>query len=69
MEKSAGQVSRILKRLRLHGIIKKANNAYKYYLTKMGKEVIIAAMKIKEFIIIPALNCEQKNILPEMCKI
>lgn len=39
--KSTGQVSRILKRLRLHGIIKKANNSYKYYLTKMGKEVII----------------------------
>ena len=67
--KSTGQVSRILKRLKLHGIIKKTNNAYKYYLTKMGKEVIIAAMKIKEFIIIPALNCEQKKLLPEMCKI
>ncbi len=55
-EKSTGQVSRILKRLKLHGIIKKATNSYKYYLTKMGKEVTIAAMKLKEFVIIPALN-------------
>jgi hypothetical protein len=66
MGKSTGQVSRILKRLRLHGIIKKANNSYKYYLTKMGKEVIITAIKIKEFIIIPELNGGQKKVLPEM---
>lgn len=55
-EKSSGQVSRILKRLKLHGIIKKTTNSYKYYLTKMGKEGTIVAMKLKEFVIIPALN-------------
>ncbi|MGD2088791.1 MAG: MarR family transcriptional regulator [Candidatus Aminicenantes bacterium] len=55
-KKSCGQISRILKRLRLHGIIKKASGSYKYYLTKMGKEVTIVAMKLKEFVIIPALN-------------
>jgi hypothetical protein len=31
---SASAVSRILKRLLLHGIIKKVKNTYKYYLTK-----------------------------------
>jgi hypothetical protein len=56
-EKNCAQISRILKRLRLHGIIKRATDSYKYYLTKMGKEVTIAALKIKEFVIIPALNC------------
>ena len=55
-EKSPGQISRILKRLRLHGMIKKANRSYKYYLTKMGKEAVLTAMKLKEFVIIPALN-------------
>jgi len=55
-EKSTAQISRILKRLKLHGIIKKASDSYKYYLTKMGKEVTISAMKIKKFVIIPALN-------------
>jgi hypothetical protein len=55
-QKSTAQISRILKRLKLHGIIKKASNSYKYYLTKMGKEVTITAMKIKKFVIIPALN-------------
>jgi hypothetical protein len=55
-QKSSGQISRILKRLRLHGIIKKATKSYKYYLTKIGKEVLITSMKLKEFVIIPALN-------------
>lgn len=55
-QKSSGQISRILKRLKLHGIIKKAGKSYKYYLTKMGKEVAITSMKLKEFVIIPALN-------------
>jgi hypothetical protein len=55
-QKSSGQISRILKRLRLHGIIKKATKSCKYYLTKMGKEVLITSMKLKEFVIIPALN-------------
>ena len=54
--KSTGQVSRILKRMKLHGIIKRAANSYKYYLTKIGKEVTTTALKIKEFVIIPALN-------------
>jgi hypothetical protein len=55
-QKSSGQISRILKRLKLHGIIKKATESYKYYLTKMGKEVAMTSMKLKEFVIIPALN-------------
>ncbi len=55
-EKSSGQISRILKRLKLHGMIKKAGKSYKYYLTKMGKEVATTALKLTEFVIIPALN-------------
>ncbi len=46
-KKNTAQISRILKRLKLHGIIKKASASYKYSLTKMGKEVTITAMKIK----------------------
>ena len=55
-DKNTGQVSRILKRLWMHRIIKKSTNSYKYYLTKVGKQVITTALKIKEFVIIPALN-------------
>lgn len=55
-DKSTGQISRILKRLKLHGLIKRARNSYKYYLTKLGKQVVLLAMKLKEMVIIPALN-------------
>jgi len=33
--KSSAQVSRLLKRLRLHGLIKKIGRTYKYYLTRL----------------------------------
>jgi len=36
--KSSAQVSRLLKRLRLHGLIKKIGRTYKYYLTRFGKQ-------------------------------
>lgn len=52
---SASAVSRILKRLLLHGIIKKVKNTYKYYLTKSGKRILAGAHIVKELYIIPAL--------------
>ena len=51
----ASKVSRLLKRLRVHGLIKKTTDSYKYYVTKLGKEVIIMSQKIKEEIIVTAL--------------
>jgi len=53
---NSGQISRLLKRLRVHGLIKKVGKTYKYYLTKLGKEVLLTAEKVKEMIWIPALN-------------
>jgi len=55
-DKTCGQVSRILKRLRLHGLIRKIKGTYKYYLTSLGKQVIIAALRVKEYIIVPSLS-------------
>ena len=54
--KSTSQMYRLLKRLRLHGIIRKVGKTYKYYLTKLGKATIINALKVKEFIIMPSFN-------------
>jgi len=51
---NGGKISRLIKRLRVHGLIKKATDSYKYYLTKIGKETIIMAQKIKEMVLIPA---------------
>jgi len=53
--KSGAQVSRMLKRLRTHGIIKKIGKTYKYYLTKLGKTVVMTALKLRRIVIIPSL--------------
>ena len=50
------KISRIIKRLRVHGLIKKATDSYKYYLTKLGKESIAMVQKIKELVLIPVLS-------------
>jgi len=54
--KKAWQISSILKRLRLHGLIKKVGNAYKYYLTSLGKQIIIAGLSFKNISLIPSLS-------------
>ena len=56
LNKTTGQVSRILKRLRTHGLIKKVGRSYKYYLTKDGKAVSMTGLKIKELYVAPQLN-------------
>ena len=53
---SGGQLSRCLKRLRTHGLIKKVGKRYKYYLTTLGRTVATAALKLRELVIIPMLN-------------
>lgn len=53
--KTSGQVSRLLKRLRVHGLIKKIGRTYKYYLTAFGKQIIATGLKLKELVIIPQL--------------
>jgi hypothetical protein len=55
-DKTPGQLSRMLKRLRLHGLIKKTGRRYKYYLTDLGRRVGAAALRLKEMFFIPALR-------------
>ena len=52
---NSGQVSRLLKRLRLHGLIKKVAHGYKYYVTTFGKDILTAGLKLRELVIIPQL--------------
>jgi hypothetical protein len=54
-EHSSSQVSRLLKRLRTHGLVKKVGRTYKYYVTAFGKEVVATALKLRELVIIPQL--------------
>jgi hypothetical protein len=55
-DKSSSQISRLLKRLRMHAIIKKVGNTYKYYLTAMGKRIVATSLKLKEMFVIPYLR-------------
>lgn len=55
-QKSSSQISRILKRLHVHGLIKKVRNSYKYYLTTLGKEAILLGEKLISLVLIPQLN-------------
>jgi hypothetical protein len=54
--KTSAQISRLLKRLRVHGLIKKIGKTYKYYLTSFGRQVITLGLKLKERHIIPQLS-------------
>lgn len=50
------RLSRALRPLRTHRLIKKVAHRYKYYLTVLGRTVATAALKLRELVIIPALN-------------
>jgi hypothetical protein len=56
--RTSAQISRIMKRLRVHGLAKKIGRTYKYYLTALGKQVIALGLKLKELYIIPALTAQ-----------
>jgi hypothetical protein len=53
--KTAGQITRLLKRLRVHGLIRKVGQHYKYYLTELGQQITTMALKLREMYIIPTL--------------
>jgi predicted transcriptional regulator len=52
LHKSSSQITRLLKRLRVHGLIKKVAGRYKYYLTQLG-QVVAMALKLREMYVIP----------------
>jgi hypothetical protein len=52
---TSAQISRLLKRLRTHGLIKKIAHGYKYYLTAAGRQVTALALRLKNLLIIPEL--------------
>jgi len=53
---SANKITRLLKNLKLHGIIKKIGKSYKYYLSGFGKEIITCANKVINMVMIPQLS-------------
>lgn len=53
--KNSSQITRLLSRLRVHGVIKKVGKRYKYYLTEFGRQATAMALKLREMTVIPAL--------------
>jgi hypothetical protein len=54
-DQTAAQVSHLLKRLRVHQLIKKVGQRYKYYLTDFGRHVATMVLKLRELHVIPTL--------------
>jgi len=53
--KTGRQISYFLKRCRVFGLLKKCGKTYKYYLTRLGRRVLLAARKLQEILIVPTL--------------
>jgi hypothetical protein len=53
--KTAAWISRCLKRLRAHGLIKRVGRTYKHYLTDLGRRAILGGLKFIEMTLIPTL--------------
>jgi hypothetical protein len=53
--RSGPQVSRAIKRLHAHGLVRKVAHTYKYYLTRAGQRAVLTALKLRELVVIPAL--------------
>jgi hypothetical protein len=54
-DKNPAQISRFFKRLRMHGLIKKAAKSFRYYFTDLGRRALITATKLRELVVIPSL--------------
>ncbi|MBI1745456.1 MAG: MarR family transcriptional regulator [Acidobacteria bacterium] len=54
-DKSSSAITRILKRLKAHGLVKKVAHSYKYHLTQLGKAVIAVGLTIREMLVVPGL--------------
>jgi len=49
------RIGRVLKRFRVLRLIKRVGRTYKYYLSSLGKKVLVAALQLKERVILPTM--------------
>ena len=52
---SSTRISRMFKKLHLHGLIKRVAHRYHYYLTELGRRTVLTALKLRELVVIPSL--------------
>ena len=53
---SSAAMSRVFKRLSLHNLIERKRGTFKYFLTDLGKSVIVAGLHVRSRVVIPALT-------------
>jgi hypothetical protein len=58
---SRGRINRLLKRFRLHGLLRKVGRTYTYHLTALARRVVIAVLDLKNNLIIPQLTTAAAN--------
>jgi hypothetical protein len=52
---SRGRISRLLKRLRLHGLLRKVGHTYTYHFTSLARRVVTAVLHVKNNLMVPRL--------------
>jgi hypothetical protein len=69
-QKTSAQLSRLLKRLRLHGLIKKVGHSYRYYLTALGKHVVAPVSNLRTSCSFPTRARTRKltYVLPDLVR-
>ena len=57
MEMTENEISRVVvdAAIEVHGLIKRVGRPYKYYLTKIGRAVALAGLKLRSLVLIPEL--------------
>lgn len=51
---TSGQISRLLKRLRIQGLIQRMTRSYRYRLSEAGQRIVLAALRLRQEEAIPA---------------
>lgn len=59
---NTGKVSRLIKRLRIFGLLRKVNKTYKYFLTEKGRILATLAVKLRNISVMPAVNLLVNNL-------
>jgi hypothetical protein len=59
--KTSGQVGRIIKRLLVHGLIRRVRKRYRYFLTALGQQLVVIALRLRQEIVLPGL-------MPNVCR-
>jgi hypothetical protein len=53
---SRGKIGRLLKRFRLHGLLRKVGHTYTYHLTPLARRVVTAVLDVKNNLMVPQLT-------------